>query len=198
VPSWLIAAALVLIAGATATAVMMQRGSDDASAAAVEPAGRGGDQLAAIDSSVTADDDQADDGQGQGGGGTDSGGDTNPGGRGSGGAEDRDVSPVNPRLTAATAGDVLFELFDRIGMDLDDAGITRDRAALFAARDTALQLWGVPGIVRRDSALAATIIGTAAIAERDAESCRSWLERAATLGDPGARTLLSQCDGNSE
>jgi hypothetical protein len=93
--------------------------------------------------------------------------------------------------------DVLFDLDQSLDPDGDGAYIT-NRAVLQAVADTTERIWNLTGISRRDSAMAAYVRGSAAIALGNRQDCARWLDRAIELDQGGATTLRQRCQRMDE
>jgi len=198
IPAWLMAAAVVVIAGGPLAVLLTRSPSTDG------PAARGEDQQLSLGGG-TADSGNAPVDTAGAGGRNDAprggGGGDNTGAGGGNQPEPQrpepqpqppEPQPVSARLTAAEAVNVLFELQERM-TDGSPLGVTTDARIVAAAADTAEQLWAAPGMVRSDSALAAFIRGMAALGQRDRAGCESWLDRAIALGNRAAGSLRENC-----
>jgi hypothetical protein len=201
VPAWLIATAVLAVAGAGVTAWIALSGGNEGGVATdpgrqTDPASGDSGQI------VVAGDDSTDIGAGRGdenagGRGTDpsnrgGGGQTNTGG---GGEQTDPVDPPPPpstRLTVAEAIDVLFEQESALDPD-GDGTYTTNPTVLRAVVDTTEQFWNLSGITQQARAMAAYVRGQAAIAQGNRQDCIRWLDRAIELEHRAATTLRERC-----
>jgi serine/threonine-protein kinase len=197
VPAWLIASAVLAVAGAGVTAWIVSNGGSSGGES-TDPGQQSGPAGGDSGQVIVSGGDSTD----IGGGGTDSsntggGGQTNRGGGGGQTDPDDPPRPTSTRLTVLEALDVLFDLDQSLDPDGDGAYIT-NRAVLQAVADTTERIWNLTGISRRDSAMAAYVRGSAAIALGNRQDCARWLDRAIELDQGGATTLRQRCQRMDE
>lgn len=93
------------------------------------------------------------------------------------------------RIALADVNDLLFRQLDA----LDAPGVSR--SALRASSDTALAVWGLPGVGAADRALAAYVLASVHLELGEPAACVEWIERALSIrpDDSSFANLRESC-----